>query len=243
MKRVLKWIGGGLGLACGGTAAAATYKYNTDPGIKRTMQFAWAVTPMSFAYGSAASKEYETKDKKTAAMDELHRIYAPELLRIILEMKGYYIKAAQMVCGIGMLPDAYEDELKCLLDDVPPRDTALIKSIIEEEFDCPIDDLFESFSDKSIGAASIGQAHLATLKGSGHEVVVKVQYPEVEGFFHIDLFTVQALCSLFMEGSDKLFEEFGKSFESEFDYRLEVSNLRVCSKNLIKAGFADKVRD
>ena len=82
----------------------------------------------------------------------------------------YYIKAAQMMCGIGILPEAYEDELKILLDAVPHRDTALIKGIIEKELGAAVGDIFSSFRDTPIGAASIGQVHLATLKDSGRPV-------------------------------------------------------------------------
>jgi hypothetical protein len=149
---------------------------------------------MCIAYGKAMSESYSTKEEKAAALNALHTVYAPETLRIVLEMKGYYIKAAQMMCGVGMLPGAFEDELKVLLDDVPPRPTALIKSIIEEELGSRVDEVFETFRDEPIGCASIGQVHLATLKGSAQKVVVKVQYPEVEAFFRLDLLTIKFLC-------------------------------------------------
>jgi hypothetical protein len=37
-----------------------------------------------------------------------------------------------------------------------------------------------------------------------------------------------------------MFDEVGKSFVSEFDYRLEAQNLRKCGDNLLKAGFGSK---
>ena len=37
-RTALKVVGGGLSLAVGGTAGVCAYKYNTDPGMKRTMQ-------------------------------------------------------------------------------------------------------------------------------------------------------------------------------------------------------------
>ena len=60
-------------------------------------------------------------------------------------------------------------------------------------------------------------------------MVVKVQYPEVEGFFRLDLLTIKTLCAYMMPdaSTDKMFDEVGKSFESEFDYRLEARNLRT----------------
>ena len=50
---------------------------------------------------------------------------------------------------------AYDEELKVLLDDVPPRPTALIKSIIKNEFACPLASIFETFKSKSFGRFEI----------------------------------------------------------------------------------------
>ena len=228
-RRSLKVASGIFGACAVGTSSFAAYKYNTDPGIRRTMQFSYKIAPICIAYARADTQEF----------DALHNKYAPELLKIVLEMKGYYIKAAQMLCGINILPSAYDDALKVLLDSVPPRSTDLIKSIIEEELGKPLQEIFSTFEETPIGAASIGQVHLATLKSSGQRVVVKVQYPEVEGFFHLDLSTVKTLCHLMLPdaSTDKMFDEVAKSFKSEFDYRLEAKNLTTCSKNLVKGGF------
>ena len=77
---------------------------------------------------------------------------------------------------------------------MPPRPTAEIIAIIESEFGCPIHEVFKTFDETPLGAASIGQAHAATLL-DGTEVVVKVQYPDVEKYFRIDI----ATCRFFME--------------------------------------------
>ena len=78
LRTGLRWLGRGLGVAVSGTAAVATYKYQTDPGMKRTMDFSYKIAPLCVAYAKASKEEYE----------ELHKIYAPETLRIVLEMKG-----------------------------------------------------------------------------------------------------------------------------------------------------------
>ena len=171
----MKWIGRTAGLAAGATAAGTAYLYNTDPGIKRTMQFSAAVTPMTLAYGYNAATPLRSDEEKDRQREILHKRYAPEMLRIILDMRGYYIKATQMMVGAGMLPDAYEEHLKVLLDEVPARPLEVVKGILEAELGCPTEEVFESFSDTPIGAASIGQVHLAKIKGSGTPVVVKIQ--------------------------------------------------------------------
>jgi ubiquinone biosynthesis protein len=88
---------------------------------------------------------------------------------------GYYLKAGQMLVGMRLLPPQMEQELEVLQDKVPPRPVALIRAIIEDELGCPVDQVFASFDDQAIGAASIGQVHRATLL-DGTEVVVKVRY-------------------------------------------------------------------
>ena len=64
--------------------------------------------------------------------------------------------------------------------------------------------------------------------------MVKVQYPEVEQFFEYDVQAVKLLCKLYgMDaGVDKIMEEMTKSFVSEFDYREEANNSRICSNNM-----------
>lgn len=63
------------------------------------MQFVYKISPMLWDYYAASEDEERTRG--------LHEKYAPRTLAIVLDMKGYYIKAAQMLCGIGILPDAY----------------------------------------------------------------------------------------------------------------------------------------
>jgi ubiquinone biosynthesis protein len=71
-------------------------------------------------------------------------------------MRGYYIKAAQMCVGADLLPEAYDKALKVLLDEVPPRDTQTIIKIIEFELGKPISEIFKTFDEKALAAASIG---------------------------------------------------------------------------------------
>lgn len=114
---------------------------------------------------------------------------------------------------------------------MPPRDFPTIKKIVEDELGKPIGEIFKSFDEDAIAAASIGQVHLATLK-DGAKVVVKVQYPEVEEFFENDLACIKMSCKLSGFDVDKIMEEFTKSFISEFDYREEAQNMRTCSDNM-----------
>ena len=63
--------------------------------------------------------------------------------------------------------------LQPLQDGVPSRSIDEISAIIEASVGRPMDELFASFEAEPVGAASIAQAHRATLI-DGRSVIVKV---------------------------------------------------------------------
>lgn len=64
-------------------------------------------------------------------------------------------------------------ELEKLQDNVPPFEADIAISIIEKNFEDKIENVFDSFDKKPIAAASLGQVHIAKIKGN--TVVVKVK--------------------------------------------------------------------
>lgn len=114
--------------------------------------------------------------------------YAPDHLKNILKMKGYYVKSAQLfsnLSGYYGFSGYHTSEYRILEDQVPPRDFEKVKEIVESEFGKPIHEVYKTFDEKAFAAASIGQVHMATLH-DGTKVCVKVQYPEAEKFFNSD---------------------------------------------------------
>ena len=57
------------------------------------------------------------------------------------------------------------------------------------KFNLQTSELFESFSEKPIGTASLAQVHKATLK-NGQVLAVKVQHPKVKGHALVDMATM-----------------------------------------------------
>jgi aarF domain-containing kinase len=205
------------------------------------------------------------RDKK---FEKLHKVWAPAALEKILELRGFYIKVGQMAAtNIGnAFPDKWVRTMEVLQDNVPPRDINTVRKIIETEYGCSVDELFESIEHKPVGAASIGQVHRAVLrqgttleamlrkKSNGstvdsdlqdasarkaeerppRNVVVKVQYPEVESFFRGDVQTIKWFCKVAQPEHVKALEEIEKQFMTEFDYREEGKNLDSVRRNLAK---------
>ena len=84
-----------------------------------------------------------------------------------------------------------------------------VRGVIEAELGLPVDALFSTFDDEPLGAASIGQAHAATLRESGQSVVVKVQFPDAKKYFVMDMATIKAFCRLASPENVALMDEIG----------------------------------
>ena len=114
-----------------------------------------------------------------AAWEHAHTVNAERLYRMAVDLKGLYIKGGQFLgTRSDVVPAPYTKSLSRLQDSVPPRPIAQVRALIEAEFERPIAELFATFDDTPLGAASLAQVHRATL-ADGRQVVAKVQYPEV----------------------------------------------------------------
>ncbi len=97
--------------------------------------------------------------------------------------------------------------MSVLQDACPHKSFPIIRQIIEEEYNQPMENIFETFDPTPIGSASIGQVHRATLKcasgkgKAGQKVVVKVQYPEVERVFRGDVRTIKMFAQVAQPGT------------------------------------------
>ena len=49
-----------------------------------------------------------------------------------------------------------------------------VKSIVEEDLGCKIEEVYSEFSEQPLASASLGQVHKARLKSTGEIVAVKI---------------------------------------------------------------------
>jgi predicted unusual protein kinase regulating ubiquinone biosynthesis (AarF/ABC1/UbiB family) len=88
-----------------------------------------------------------------------------------------FVKLGQVIASSpGLFPAWLAGPARRCLDEVPPFPAEQVRRTIEEDLGAPIDELFASFDDVPLSAASIGQVHACVLR-DGRDAVVKVQRP------------------------------------------------------------------
>ncbi len=109
------------------------------------------------------------------------------LARALNEAGPSFIKLGQaLATRSDLLGNELSADLSDLQDKLPPFEAAQARAIIESEFGVPLEDLFSSFNDVPVAAASIAQVHFAVTT-EGAEVAVKVLRPGIEAAFQRDL--------------------------------------------------------
>ena len=163
-----------------------------------------------------------------------------EKLRLALEELGpIFIKFGQALSTRrDLLPRDIADELAKLQDRVPPFSGAAARAQVERELGQPTGELFGSFDESPLAAASIAQVHAATLK-DGREVVVKVLRPGMRQLIERDLEVLYALAGLaerYWPESKRLrprevVEEYEKTILDELDLMREAANASQLKRN------------
>ena len=167
----------------------------------------------------------------------------PERFRLALEELGpTFVKLGQVLSTRpDLIPLTFIEELTKLQDEVPPFPYSEVREIIQAETGKFPEELFESFDEKPLAAASIGQVHRARLK-NGSEVVVKVQRPRIKKTIEIDLEIMLHLAGLMERHLEELqviqpsriVEEFARTLEEEIDYTVELSHIERFAKQFEK---------
>lgn len=169
-----------------------------------------------------------------------------ERLAIALQELGpSFIKFGQM---LSTRPDLagedIADDLSALQDDLPPFSSTEARRAIEAELDGTLDELFESFDDEPVAAASIAQVHFAVTKPTAHEiataseagtpavgrdVAVKILRPGIEKAFERDLDLFRWVAGVVEKTQPRLrrlkpvaaIETFAEAVHWEMDLRME----------------------
>ena len=180
------------------------------------------------------------KLKPKPTLQQRTTLTRPEHLRSALEELGTtFIKLGQILSTrADLLPPDYLAELSKLQDSAPAVPFAAIRETILKELGQPIEQVFRQFDPKPLAAASIGQAHAATLR-DGTEVVVKIRRPGVVEQVNEDLKILKELAAAVngrLEFADRydipgIVEEFSETLRAELDYVREGHNAEQFAEN------------
>jgi ubiquinone biosynthesis protein len=198
------------------------------PDVKR------AVTVVA-DFGTAIGLWWVTGRRKGKAGDHAaSRVDLSRRLRLSIERLGpTYIKLAQIISsGEGLFPEELVSEFKKCRDQVPAQPFDVVRSTVEEDFGAPLEEIFASFDETPLAAASIAQVHAAVLI-TGEPVVVKVQRTTVALLVNKDIrvmawlapFLVGRLPFASLANPPALVELFAETISEELDFRLEAQNM------------------
>ncbi len=209
--------------------------------IRRTAEVGSVVGGQGARYaGTRAANIARSKEGAAEALERRHLESAERMVETLGRMKGAAMKVGQLASFIDteFLPpeyrELYQEQLATLRSTAPPMPWKKVRSVLEEEWEDPVEELFEDFEHEATAAASIGQVHRAMLP-DGRRVAVKVQYPGVASAIAADMQNAGLLLRMakaLAPGLDAkaAAEELKERVLEELDYELEAQNQRAFAR-------------
>ncbi|XP_068821413.1 aarF domain-containing protein kinase 1 isoform X2 [Capricornis sumatraensis] len=168
---------------------------------------------------------------------KVHLRSARRLCELCCANRGTFIKVGQHLGALDyLLPEEYTSTLKVLHSQAPQSSMKEVRQVIREDLGKEIHDLFLSFDDTPLGAASLAQVHKAVLR-DGRTVAVKVQHPKVQAQSSKDVLLMEVLVlavkQLFPEFEFMwLVDEAKKNLPLELDFLNEGRNAEKVAQML-----------
>ena len=192
-------------------------------------------------FGTRAANMTRGEEASEAAMSRRQLETAKQIVAVLGTMKGAAMKLGQVMSflDMGLVAEEHREEfqreLAKLRDAAPTVSFKQMRRVVEEDLEEPISEVFATFDEEPIAAASIGQVYRATLKEDGREVAVKVQYPGVASAVRADLQNLDMIMRLLKRmtpGMDikAVAEEIRERIVEELDYELEAQNQRSLAR-------------
>ena len=156
-------------------------------GIARTLTRHDALFPLeTFDLGLVAARGARLLGGRAAA--DLGGLRPGQRLALALQALGpSFIKLGQLLSTrADVVGEAIASDLSELRDRLPPFPAKAARAAVAEGLGRPVDELFASFEDTPLAAASIAQVHPAVTT-EGAAVAVKVLRPGIEAAFRRDL--------------------------------------------------------
>jgi ubiquinone biosynthesis protein len=171
----------------------------------------------------------------------------PAVLRnILIDLGPVYVKLGQLLSTRpDILPASYIEALSSLQAQVPAVSWSEVEIVLRQEFQQPLEEIFESINTNVIAAGSIAQTYRATLR-TGQDVAIKVQRPGIDRIIDQDIGLLKTLGELvaltdFGENYDivSLANEFGMALKDELDFTKEARYTEQLRQNISDSRWFD----
>ncbi|XP_047594196.1 aarF domain-containing protein kinase 1 isoform X2 [Lutra lutra] len=234
--KLASWTGAAL-------AASGFYLYSNkylDPndfGAIRVGRAVATTAVISYDYLTSLRSVPYGSEEYLQLRSKVHLRSARRLCELCCANRGTFIKVGQHLGALDyLLPEEYTSTLKVLHSQAPQSSMHEVRQVIREDLGKEIHDLFVSFDDTPLGAASLAQVHKAVLR-DGRTVAVKVQHPKVQSQSSKDILLMEVLVlavkQLFPEFEFMwLVEEAKKNLPLELDFLNEGRNAEKVAQML-----------
>ncbi|OAH58834.1 hypothetical protein AWH49_03965 [Domibacillus aminovorans] len=171
-------------------------------------------------------------DETNIKWELLIKKQAAKYRQTALRLEGLLIKLGQFLSTrADVMPKAFLDELEDLIDRVPAVPWEEAQTVMEQEWNAPVESVAAEIDRQPVASASIGQVYKARLY-TGELIAVKVQRPDIDRIIAVDFKAVRIVMKL-----AKRFTKFGKQTDmlalyremtsvigAELDFRRELEN-------------------
>ncbi|KAF1814527.1 putative ubiquinone biosynthesis protein [Eremomyces bilateralis CBS 781.70] len=230
-RRVLLAVGG-TGLLAAATVSddAKHAAKHAAKAVERTGSIVSTLAVCVNDYRVTLNQDYQDAVAFDTLLKACHKRCALRTLKTMERNGSIFIKLGQHLSSLNyLLPPEWCETFVPLQDKCPVSAFEEIEAMILKDTGRPWSDFFDDFEPTPIGAASLAQVHIATMKETGQKVAVKVQHPALDEWASLDLaltrFSFATLKYWFPEYDlTWLSNEMELSLPQELDFDHEAAN-------------------
>ncbi|KAL8914424.1 MAG: hypothetical protein Q9171_000929 [Xanthocarpia ochracea] len=237
LRRRIIWATVGGSLAIGAITSFQDIRHGAAV-VQRSARVVGALLLNVNDYRMVLNSKEKDKDGEgwQSTLRACHQRCADRTLRVLEQNGSIFIKLGQHLSSMNyLLPIEWTRTFIPLQDHCPESSYEAIEQMFIDDTGQPIAAHFDTFDRHPIGAASLAQVHLATMKDTGAKVAVKVQHPALKEWVPLDLaltrMTFSTLKYFFPEYDlEWLSNEMESSLPQELDFALEGKNALVTKR-------------
>ncbi|MEK4230531.1 ABC1 kinase family protein [Solibacillus sp. FSL H8-0538] len=188
-----------------------------------------------------------TRTMKYARYRDDERELAKALRDTLEQCGGIFIKFGQVLSTRKELfSPVFIEELEKLQKNVRPLSKEQVNTILKNNLNVKVEEVFSYFNEEPLAAGSIGQVHRAILRKTNEQVVVKLLRPDVRNIMREDLSILVEFANWVSSKSQwaenlgfrELAVGFAHALREEIDFNIEARNMiqvtNVMKKSLLK---------